>query len=228
MNNIIVGFNEAPARTGSADTRKMLICASPRARLRALRPGGRRRYGRTGPLRRRRVLRYCIRSARALPGTPALADRLRDARCIGSLRTAWARRGGSIARRAGRRLMCIEGAISPIPGGVPGEGRRHVVAALFVHSRVPYASLPNVDAWPEARDARRYRGPWPVVAHPPCVRWTAYTFFARGGVRQHRTIGDDGGCFAVALRAVQIFGGVIEHPRHARAWRAFGLFDVPS
>ena len=78
-----------------------------------------------------------------------------------------------------------------------------------------------------ARDARLYSGPWPVVAHPPCARWSAYTLFARGGVKQHRAIGDDGGCFAAALRAVRTWGGVLEHPRYSRAWRAFGIPHPP-
>ena len=109
--------------------------------------------------------------------------------------------------------------------GAAGRFRR--VAALFVHPRGPYAGMADVDAWPVARDARRYSGPWPVVAHPPCARWSAYTFFARGGVKQDKQIGDDGGCFAAALRAVRTWGGVIEHPRYSRAWRAFGIQRPP-
>jgi len=35
--------------------------------------------------------------------------------------------------------------------------------------------------------------------------------------------GDDGGTFAAALDAVRQFGGVLEHPAHSHAWRAFGL-----
>jgi hypothetical protein len=34
-----------------------------------------------------------------------------------------------------------------------------------------YFGLPDVDPWDEQRDARRYDGPWPVVAHTPCQRW---------------------------------------------------------
>ena len=97
------------------------------------------------------------------------------------------------------------------------------VAALFVHPRGPYAKRAGVDAWPKGRDARRYAGPWPVVAHPPCSRWTAYTFFARGGPKQHRAIGDDGGCFKAALESVRTWGGVLEHPRYSRAWPWFGI-----
>ena len=48
------------------------------------------------------------------------------------------------------------------------------VAALFVQPDGCYAGLPEVDAWPEQRDARKYRGPWPVVAHPPCQLWGAF------------------------------------------------------
>jgi hypothetical protein len=46
-----------------------------------------------------------------------------------------------------------------------------MIAALFVAPDGVYAGLPGVEVWDEARDARRYAGPWPVVAHPPCQRW---------------------------------------------------------
>lgn len=95
------------------------------------------------------------------------------------------------------------------------------IAALFVETGGCYFGMPDVDPWDEARDARLYAGPYPVVAHPPCDRWCqmAPVNQARYG---HR-IGDDGGCFASALAAVRRFGGVLEHPALTLAWVAFGL-----
>jgi hypothetical protein len=95
------------------------------------------------------------------------------------------------------------------------------VAALFVAKGGVYFGLPDVDPWDEARDARTYDGPHPVVAHPPCARWSRLAGFteARWGYRK----GADGGCFAAALAAVQRFGGVIEHPAYSSAWDHFGL-----
>src|SRR5262245_21678454 len=38
------------------------------------------------------------------------------------------------------------------------------IAALYGDPRGCYANLPGVELWDEARDARKYAGPWPVVA----------------------------------------------------------------
>lgn len=96
-----------------------------------------------------------------------------------------------------------------------------MIAALFVQTGGVYFGLPDVDPWDEERDARLYAGPWPVVAHPPCARWStlAYVNRARYGI----AIGDDGGCFASALESVRRWGGVLEHPRNSIAFTALGL-----
>lgn len=98
---------------------------------------------------------------------------------------------------------------------------RVTVAALFVDPRGCYAGLAGVDPWDEARDARLYAGPHPVVAHPPCSRWCrlAGLVEARWGHRR----GEDGGCFASALANVRRWGGVLEHPAYTDAWAAYGL-----
>jgi len=93
------------------------------------------------------------------------------------------------------------------------------VAALYVETNGVYFGLDGVDPWDEARDARMYAGPWPVVAHPPCARWSNLAH-----IHKHRwPIGDDGGCFAAALAAVREWGGVLEHPANSIAWDHFDL-----
>jgi hypothetical protein len=95
------------------------------------------------------------------------------------------------------------------------------VAALYVDPKGVYANLEGVEVWDEARDARLYAGPWPVVAHPPCARWCLMAPLneSQYGLK----VGDDGGCFEAALNAVRSFGGVLEHPAYSFAWDAFGL-----
>lgn len=101
------------------------------------------------------------------------------------------------------------------------------VAALFVESAGAYFGLPDVDPWDEPRDARAYRGPLPVVAHPPCQRWGRYWHGAPNKPHQFR-LGEDGGCFGAALTAVRNYGGVLEHPAHSHAWKFFGLAVPPA
>jgi len=96
-----------------------------------------------------------------------------------------------------------------------------MIAALYVIANGIYSGRPDVDCWPESRDARLYAGPWPVVAHPPCQRWCRLAGLVekRWGHRR----GEDGGCFASALAAVRKWGGVLEHPAYSKAWARYDL-----
>lgn len=51
---------------------------------------------------------------------------------------------------------------------------RPQIAALYVATDGAYFGVPGIDPWDEARDARKYAGPWAVIAHPPCQRWGRY------------------------------------------------------
>ena len=97
-----------------------------------------------------------------------------------------------------------------------------MIAALYVEKDGAYFGLDGVDPWDEAKDARRYTGPLPVVAHPPCQRWGRYWHGAPNKPNQYN-LGEDGGCFAAALASVRQFGGVLEHPAKTKAWAAHGL-----
>mgnify|MGYP006920574196 CR=1 FL=1 len=72
----------------------------------------------------------------------------------------------------------------------------------------------GVDCWDEQRDAKRYRGPHPVVAHPPCGPW---------GKLAHMCHKQDPACGPAAVKAVRKFGGVLEHPAHSKLWAACGM-----
>jgi hypothetical protein len=102
------------------------------------------------------------------------------------------------------------------------------LAALFVQEEGCYANIPEIDLWPEKRDARLYNGPYPVIAHPPCQLWgpmAAVNYSRWGG--EHNKPGNDGGCFKSAVLSVETYGGVLEHPAGTRAWKTFGL-DKPE
>jgi hypothetical protein len=126
----------------------------------------------------------------------------------------------------GEPASVVQGGDGGDAGGVgeAADARRGVpvlIAALFVAKDGVYWGLPGVDPWDEARDARKYAGPWPVVAHPPCRRWSQMNKVneARYGYK----MGEDDGCFASALASLRAWGGVLEHPAESLAFPAFGL-----
>lgn len=100
-----------------------------------------------------------------------------------------------------------------------------MIAGLFVETNGIYFNDPDIDPWDIERNAFNYKGPHPVIAHPPCKRWGRYW---GGGPMLHGTDrqllkGDDGNAFAHSLWCVRTFSGVIEHPEASHAWDWFGL-----
>src|SRR5690606_15729155 len=77
-------------------------------------------------------------------------------------------------------------------------------------------ALSGVDVWDEARDARRWPGGCPVVAHPPCRAWGRLRHFANPRP-------DEKDLARWAVRQVRQWGGVLEHPADSTLWHDQGL-----
>lgn len=133
----------------------------------------------------------------------------------GPLRLTHARCRVALCRERARR--------APLPT-VEAPGQAHLfpppaarssqrVAALYVHPSGPYFGMPGVDPWGEDRDASRWWGPDPVVAHPPCGPWGVYRW----------TCTQRADLAVRAVDQVRAFGGVLEHPAGSRLWLARDL-----
>lgn len=90
------------------------------------------------------------------------------------------------------------------------------VAALYVDRNGPYPSIPGVDCWTKERDARKYSGPHPVVAHPPCGSWGTLRHLATHAM-------NDRDCAPRAVEAVFLWGGALEQPARSKLWEYCGL-----
>jgi hypothetical protein len=88
------------------------------------------------------------------------------------------------------------------------------VAALYCDPKGIYPHIPGVEtwAWPW-RDATKYEGPYPIVAHPPCGPW---------GRLRHLSKRDRADLAPLALEQVRRWGGVLEHPAGSLLWSLHG------
>lgn len=74
----------------------------------------------------------------------------------------------------------------------------------------PYEGL-GLDCWPKSRDARRWPGGNPIIAHPPCAQWGKLRHIALRTLQQK----------ALAPWSVLLareWGGVVEHPEGSALW----------
>lgn len=110
---------------------------------------------------------------------------------------------------------------APACGAVGRQVDRGVVrpvAVLFARRDSNYKALAGVDVWDEDRDARKWPGGCPVVAHPPCRLWAKLRQFAKAkDPAMEMQLARD------AVRHVQCFGGVLEHPAQSALWADRGL-----
>jgi len=96
------------------------------------------------------------------------------------------------------------------------------VAILFARSDSHYKAIAGCDVWDIERDARKWPGGNPVVAHPPCRAWGRLSYFAKP-----REGEKDLAIQAVAH--VRQFGGVLEHPFRSKLWPTLNLpLPVPG
>lgn len=87
------------------------------------------------------------------------------------------------------------------------------VAVLFARADSHYKTFPQCDVWDAERDARRWPGGGPVVAHPPCRGWGRLRHFAKP--RE-----DELALGLWAVDQVRTWGGVLEHPAFSQLWLA--------
>lgn len=119
----------------------------------------------------------------------------------------------SIARTAGRSNT------GPASYDARCHNTRHsvrTVAVLFTRNDSIYKTLPGCDAWDIDRDALKWPGGAPVVAHPPCRAWGELKHMAkpRPGERD---------LAPWAVDQIRRWGGVLEHPRKSTLWPHCGL-----
>jgi len=85
-----------------------------------------------------------------------------------------------------------------------------LISALFVRKDSVYKAL-GIDCWDIERDATKWPGGNPVIAHPPCRAWGKLVHFAkpREGEKE------------LAIKSIEWirkYGGVLEHPAASRLW----------
>jgi len=90
-----------------------------------------------------------------------------------------------------------------------------MISVLFARTDSIYKQL-GCDVWDIDRDARKFNGKNPVIAHPPCRAW--------GRLRTFANPRDDEKDLAFfAVEQVRRCGGILEHPAKSTLWAAAGL-----
>ena len=84
------------------------------------------------------------------------------------------------------------------------------VSALYVERDGIYSEMRGVIPWHVERDASRYSGPYPVVAHPPCGPWGTLRGLCK---KQNNELA------RIAVSQVRRWGGILEHPAGSLLWK---------
>jgi hypothetical protein len=93
-----------------------------------------------------------------------------------------------------------------------------MVSILFVQQDSIYKKIRGgtLDCWDFERDAARWPGGNPIVAHPPCREWSQMRGFSMAPVGEKELA-------VLAVGWVRRWGGVLEHPKGSTLWPALSL-----
>lgn len=86
-----------------------------------------------------------------------------------------------------------------------------MLSVLFVQEKSVYYQL-GVDCWGKQRDALKFPGTWPVIAHPPCRLFSRLRKLSTAPKEEK-----DLSYFAVDT--IRKNGGVLEHPFPSQLWK---------
>ncbi len=105
-----------------------------------------------------------------------------------------------------------------------------VIAVLCVAKKSAYRAIEGLELFDQARDARTFSGGMPVIAHPPCRRWTRYGMammkareMRYGIVTPEREIKEERELGVFCARQVVENGGILEQPAGSNLFAAVGL-----
>lgn len=90
------------------------------------------------------------------------------------------------------------------------------VAVLFARRYSVYCHLAYCDVWDIERDALKWPGGMPIVAHPPCRSWGQLAQFSK-------PLPGERDLAPWAIEQARKWGGVVEHPATSRLWAEMNL-----
>ena len=85
------------------------------------------------------------------------------------------------------------------------------IAILYAREDSIYKRIEGCEVFDIQRDARKFMGGMPVIAHPPCRAWSALAHMAKPRP-------DEKDLARHAVKMVRENGGVLEHPISSRLW----------
>jgi hypothetical protein len=88
-------------------------------------------------------------------------------------------------------------------------------AVLFARADSIYKTM-DCDVWDAERDAVKWPGGAPVVAHPPCRIWSNFAHMSNAPFSEKQLA-------TFAIGVVRKFGGVLEHPAGSRLFSASAM-----
>lgn len=90
-----------------------------------------------------------------------------------------------------------------------------MISILYTRNHSIYTDLKQ-DCWNIKKDARKWPGGNPIIAHPPCRAWGSYRHLAKPRP-------DEKQLAIHAIIMVRLWGGVVEHPRTSTLWQTMNL-----